>query len=54
MAHMLAHLRIGGPVARTVARLASGRCRSTISGRDSHPLDDISEFQEVIASFHPF
>lgn len=53
MAHAFTYLRIADPVTRTVTRLASGRCGSTLAGRGLHPLDDVSEFQEVIASSIP-
>lgn len=54
MAHVFACLRIAGHVAVPVARLTTGWCGSHLAGRDSHPPDDISEFQDFIAFFHPF
>jgi hypothetical protein len=48
-----ARLRFADVVASAVARLASDPPGSALIGRDSHPLDDSSEFQEVTASFYP-
>jgi hypothetical protein len=50
-AHTLAHLRIAHVVTDISARLATDLPDSALIGRVSHPLDDSSKFQEVIASF---
>ena len=39
-AHTLAYLPIAGHVTATVTRLATGSGGLTLTGRDSHPLDD--------------
>ena len=51
--HVLAHLRIAGrSVAPDVARFATGLPCSALTGRDSHPLDDVPHFYEMtITSF---
>lgn len=50
MAHTFAYLRINDVVTDDAARLATGLPGSALTGRDSHPLDDYSEFQGAIAS----
>ena len=45
-AHTLACLRIAGPVAATVARLATGLAGSALAGRGLHPLDDKPNFMK--------
>ena len=46
-AHLLARLRINRDVTVATARLAADPPGSALIGRDSHPLDDCSEFHEV-------
>jgi hypothetical protein len=45
-ARAFARLRIAGAVADPGARLATGLPGWALAGRDSHPLDDFSEFRE--------
>jgi hypothetical protein len=47
MAHALARLRIAVVVTHAVARLTSGLRVFALAGRDSHPLDEYSEFPDV-------
>jgi hypothetical protein len=42
---MFAYLRINASITDDAARLATGLLGSALTGRDSHPLDDSSEFQ---------
>jgi hypothetical protein len=46
LARMLTHLRINRPVAKTTARLVTDLPGWTLAGRVSHPLDDLSDFQQ--------
>jgi len=41
---MLTFLRINRPVAGAAARFVTGLPGSALTGRDSHPLDDSSDF----------
>jgi hypothetical protein len=50
---MLTYLRINRPVAGKAARLVTGLPGSALTGRDSHPLDDYSDFQKVSPSLLP-
>jgi hypothetical protein len=54
MAHTFACLRINAIVTEDAARLTTGLPGSALTGRDSHPLDDCSEFQGGIVNllFH--
>jgi hypothetical protein len=51
---MFAHLRINEVVTGSAARLATSLLGSALAGRDSHPLDGYSEFQEDIVVTFPF
>ena len=53
LARMLTYLRINRPVAGTAARLVTGLPGSALTGRDSHPLDDYSDFQRASPSLLP-
>lgn len=50
----LACLRINEHLTVNAARLATSLPGLALAGRDSHPLDNISEFHKVIAYFNPF
>ena len=47
------YLRINRPVAGKAARLVTGLPGSALAGRDSHPLDDYSDFQKASPSLLP-
>src|SRR6266702_4866770 len=53
-AHTLTCLRIADVVAHAVARLVTGLRVYALAGRDSHPLDRYSEFQNVTDHVHSF
>ena len=53
LARMFTHLRINRPVAGTTARLVTGPPGSALAGRDSHPLDDSSDFHRDSPSLLP-
>jgi hypothetical protein len=53
LARMFTYLRINRRVIATAARLVTGLPGSALAGRDSHPLDDSSDFQKVSPSLLP-